>query len=134
MPKIDKCLAALRDMTPAALRQEWERAYGMPAPRISPELLRIGIAYKRQEKVFGGLSRSTKSVLKGPPDRGPTIKPGTRLVRSWNGRSLTVQVTETGFLYEDKEFVSLSAIAREVTGTNWSGPWFFGLHGKASCG
>jgi hypothetical protein len=132
MSKIDECITALRAMTPAVLRREWERAYGIPAPRISPELLRMGIAYRLQEKVFGGLSRSTKSALKGPPDRGPTIKPGTRLVRSWNGRSLTVQVTETGFLYEDKEFVSLSAIAREVTGTNWSGPRFFGLHGKAS--
>ena len=104
----------------------------MPAPRISAELLRMGIAYRIQEKMHGGLSRSSTAALKAPRDQGPTIKPGTRLVRSWNGRTVTVQVAESGFLYGDREYASLSAIAREVTGTNWSGPRFFGLDGRAS--
>src|SRR5687768_11668817 len=118
-------------MRPAALRQEWERAYGMRAPRISAELLRMGIAYRLQEKMHGGLSRSSTIALKASSDRGLTIKPGTRLVRSWCGRTVTVEVVDSGFLYEDREYASLSAIAREVTGTNWSGPRFFGLNGRA---
>lgn len=134
MSKIDDRLAALADMSPPALRKEWERAYGMPAPRISADLLRMGIAYRLQEKMHGGLSRTSTTTLKASLEQGPTIRPGTRLVRSWNGRSVTVQVTENGFLYEDREFASLSAIAREVTGTNWSGPRFFGLDGRASRG
>lgn len=134
MSKIDDRLAALAEMKPGALRQEWERAFGMPTPRISAELLKMGLAYCLQEKVHGGLSRSSRTALKASIHQGPTIKPGTRLVRSWNGRTVTVQVTENGFFYEDREFTSLSAIAREVTGTNWSGPRFFGLDGKASRG
>lgn len=106
----------------------------MPAPRISAELLRMGVAYRLQEKVHGGLSRSSTTALKTSLGRGPTIKPGTRLVWSWSGRTVTVEVVENGFVFEDQQYASLSAIAREVTGTNWSGPRFFGLDVKASCG
>ncbi|MCT2557360.1 DUF2924 domain-containing protein [Tsuneonella sp. YG55] len=134
MARLDERLAALADMKPAALRHEWERAYGMPAPRISGELLRMGIAYRLQEKVHGGLSRCSTTALKAASDRGPPIKAGTRLVRSWHGRTVTVEVSENGFVFEDQQYASLSAIAREVTGTNWSGPRFFGLDGKASRG
>ena len=59
-----------------------------------------------------------------------TAKPGTRVVRSWNGRTLTVQIEKEGFIFEDRTYRSLSAIAREVTGTAWSGPRFFGLNAK----
>ena len=134
MAGLDERLAALANMKPAALRQEWERAYGMPAPRISVALLRMGIAYRLQEKAHGGLSRSSTIALTTSSDRGRAIKPGTRLVRSWMGRSITVEVVENGFVFDDQQYSSLSAIAREVTGTNWSGPRFFGLDAKASHG
>jgi len=134
MPLLDERLAVLADLKPAALRQEWERAYRMPAPRISADLLRMGIAYRLQEGEHGGLSRASTATLRTAPGRGSPIKPGTRLVRSWNGRTISVQVTEARFIYEDRSYASLSAIAREVTGTNWSGPRFFGLDGKASHG
>lgn len=134
MASLDERLAALADMKPAALRHEWERAYGMPAPRISAALLRMGIAYRLQEKAHGGLSRSSTTALKTSSDRGCAIKTGTRLVRSWSGRTVTVEVAENGFVFDDQQYSSLSAIAREVTGTNWSGPRFFGLQGKASRG
>lgn len=57
------------------------------------------------------------------------MKAGTRLLRSWNGRSIEVNVTDTGFEHDGRSFKSLSKIAREVTGTAWSGPRFFGLSG-----
>jgi hypothetical protein len=37
-----------------------------------------------------------------------------------------VKVREEGFEYESKLYKSLSAIAREVTGTKWNGFLFFG--------
>ncbi|MEO5937534.1 MAG: DUF2924 domain-containing protein, partial [Sphingomonas sp.] len=55
------------------------------------------------------------------------LKPGTRLLREWNGKLHTVQVTDTGLLFEDLRYASLSHIAREITGAHWSGPRFFGL-------
>ncbi|MXO72851.1 DUF2924 domain-containing protein [Altererythrobacter buctensis] len=58
----------------------------------------------------------------------------TRFVRSWNGRTVSVEAQTDGFVFEDRYYQSLSAIAREVTGTNWSGPRFFGLRGEGARG
>jgi hypothetical protein len=118
-------LAALETLSPAQLRIEWGHVYGTVAPTISAELLMQGIAYRLQEKATRA-KVIPMARLRGTPVRS-TIKPGTRLLRSWNGRSVAVTATDTGFLFEDRPYRSLSAIAREVTGTAWSGPRFFGL-------
>jgi len=55
------------------------------------------------------------------------LSPGVRLVREWNGRTWHVEVLEDGFSCRGKTYRSLSAIARMITGTRWSGPRFFGL-------
>jgi hypothetical protein len=55
------------------------------------------------------------------------LKPGTRLVREWHGTVHVVEARERGFLWQDRDYASLSAIARAITGANWSGPRFFGL-------
>lgn len=124
-------LAALMSMDRTTLRAEWERVYQRSAPVISADLLRLGIAYRLQEKAFEGLSRASAAELKDSGTGRPTIGPGTRLVRSWNGRTISVEVQDGGFVFEDRRYSSLSAIAREITGTNWSGPRFFGLDGRA---
>jgi hypothetical protein len=61
----------------------------------------------------------------------PKIKPGTRLLREWQGTVHEVLVLERGVAYQGKTWPSLSAVAREITGARWSGPRFFGLNGKA---
>lgn len=137
MSKLDLALTALEDMPAAALRQEWGRVYRTPAPNISAELLRLGIAYRLQEKALGSLPRASKRVLEQAAvnrPTGPVIKPGTRLIRDWQGRTISVLVEEDGYLFENRRFRSLSAIAREITGTAWSGPRFFGLTTEASHG
>lgn len=55
------------------------------------------------------------------------LRPGTHLVREWNGRVYQVEVLEDGFRMDGKVYRSLSALARTITGTRWSGPRFFGL-------
>lgn len=119
------------------LQAEWVRRYAAPAPNLSPELLRAGIAYRLQEQRLGGVSRSTKSLLrrmtaqlgegdrKVPPPRKLTV--GTRLVRDWHGVGHTVTVLENGLEYDGKVWRSLSAIAKAITGAHWNGPRFFGL-------
>jgi len=57
-------------------------------------------------------------------------KPGTRLLREWNGKLHAVLVDDDGFLFDDRRFASLSHIAREITGAHWSGPRFFGLKSR----
>ncbi len=57
----------------------------------------------------------------------PTLRPGTQLIREWNGRRHQVDVTKDGYRYNGDNHKSLSAIALLITGTIWSGPRFFGL-------
>ena len=62
-----------------------------------------------------------------------SVKPGTRLVREWNGQTHTVLVHPEGVEWRGRRYRSLSVVAREITGAHWSGPRFFGLRpGKAA--
>ena len=126
---VDQQLERLATLSPAELRSEWPKVWGSAAPRWSPDLLRMGLAYKLQEKVYGGLKATTLRELRriGSGADAAKLKPGTRLVRSWHGRTVSVLVTDDGFTFEDQSYASLTAIAREVTGAGWSGPRFFGL-------
>ncbi len=134
MVKLKNQLAALTQMQRPELQQEWEQVCKQPAPSLSADLLRLGVAYRLQEKSRGGLSRASLSELNEKSVGRPAIKPGTRLVRSWNGRTISVEVREDGFVFEDRHYPSLSAIAREVTRSHWSGPRFFGLRGQLANG
>ena len=119
------------------LRTEWARRYAAPAPNLSPDMLRLGIAYRLQEQKFGGLSRSTRSLLRQVVARASNgaatkpmprkLTPGTRLVRDWHGVGHTVTVLDGGFEYDGRKWKSLTAIAKAITGTHWNGPRFFGL-------
>jgi hypothetical protein len=59
-------------------------------------------------------------------------KPGSVLTREYKGQFVVVQILPDGFQYQDRFFKSLSAIARQATGTAWNGYEFFRL--KASPG
>jgi hypothetical protein len=131
-------IEALRSLDTAKLRQEWQRVWKEPAPRLGHDLLRRGIAWKLQEQEHGGLPRSctrelerlARQVERGKPLGIERVaRPGTRLVRQWRGRTYHVAVMDEGFLFEDRRFSSLSQIAQVITGTKWSGPRFFGLAG-----
>jgi hypothetical protein len=62
------------------------------------------------------------------------VKPGTHLARDWHGRTHHVLVTDDGFLYQERRYLSLSQVATAITGTKWSGPRFFGLKRKSGAG
>ena len=53
--------------------------------------------------------------------------PGTFLTREFKGRNIAVKVLDSGFRYENRQYKSLSSIAREITGTKWNGFLFFGI-------
>jgi hypothetical protein len=139
---IDTQITALEGMTTADLRVEWQKLYrGVPPTRMSRDLLLRGIAYKIQERAFGGVSLRTRRKLRsllGAADRcgtaaasAATLRPGTKLVREWCGRVHTVDVIEDGFEYQGERYRSLSRIARRITGVHWSGPLFFGISKRA---
>jgi hypothetical protein len=52
---------------------------------------------------------------------------GTILVREWQGIAHRVTMLDCGVSFKGKRYRSLSEVAREITGSRWSGPRFFGL-------
>jgi len=113
----------------------WRESFANPpAKYLSQPFMQKAIAYELQCRVFKGTPKSTKRALvaiakgkKADSAQVRSLTPGMRLLREWNGRTFEVEVTETGFVWRDKHYRSLSAIAREITGTRWSGPRFFGV-------
>jgi hypothetical protein len=134
-------LEALNPLSQKELRERWVELYETPCPPFMrrPLLIRA-LAYRIQEKAFGGLDRATRrrldqaaAALKaGRPlvPSQPKVKPGTRLLREWQGTTHEVLVLENSVQYRDREWPSLSAVAQEITGAHWSGPRFFGLKEK----
>jgi hypothetical protein len=53
--------------------------------------------------------------------------PGTILTRTYKRQTIQVKVLESGFEYQDKVFPTLSAVAKEITGSHWNGMKFFNL-------
>ena len=79
---------------------------------------------------LGGASAKTERRLKqiaSGKSVAVVAKPGSHLVREWNGRTYQVKVTDEGYVMDGKPWRSLSAIARHITGAHWSGPRFFGV-------
>ena len=138
-------LAALGTLSLAELRTEWRRLYRSPPPRLSRELMVRAVAWRIQEKALGGLAPADQRRLQacGAKESGASggsdpaaarPRPGTRLVREWNGRTYTVTVTAQGFAYDGQIYGSLTKVARVITGAHWSGPRFFGLNARAAIG
>ncbi len=132
-------LTSLEDWNHPQLQAKWRRLFRAPPPkRISRDVLRLGIAWKLQERMRGGHGRPVMRQLTKLADmlsegrdvalpHSPSLKAGARLVREWNGETHDVLVVEGGFRWRGKTWTSLSTVARQITGTRWSGPRFFGL-------
>ena len=88
------------------------------------------LAYAIQEEQLGGLSPELKKLLASPDAQAEPprrITPGSVIVREYAGVRHEVFVVENGFSWQGRMYPSLSAIAKEITGTRWNGPRFFGL-------
>ncbi len=136
-------LATLETLTMEQLREKWLDLYGNDPPPYKKQFLIKRLAYRIQELFYGGLSETVKAHLSQVAQADPVarvdgrvpekrqskngILPGTRFVRIWKDRRYEVLAQEKGFEYEGRIFRSLSAVAREITGTRWNGRLFFGL-------
>jgi len=137
-------IAELDSLSREKLCARYEELYGQSVPKgMSRSLLMRLMAYRIQEIAAGGpniaLNRRLAKLAAEFESRGAIsvaprahTKPGTRLIREWRGETYAVTVTDEGFRYRDKSYRSLSVIAREITGTRWSGPAFFGLKSRSN--
>ncbi|MCC0808793.1 DUF2924 domain-containing protein [Methylobacterium sp. W2] len=150
-------LARLAALDLAGLQRRWRKMLGRPAPEhLTRPLLHGILAYRVQAAAFGDLDRETARQLNRlargetyrrggrhdaasasaidaiPLPSASASRPGTVLVREWRGELQQVTVLEQGFAWNGIGYDSLSKVARAITGTNWNGPRFFGLRGKAT--
>jgi Protein of unknown function (DUF2924) len=138
-PAVEAELDRLPKMPIVDLRKRYRELFRTEPPSaFGPDLLRRSIAYRIQERAYGGLPKTTRRLLdqlvraaaakpNGRLELPRRIKPGSELVRKWNGKTYRVMVMADGFAHDGKTFSSLSEIASDITGTNWNGPRFFGL-------
>jgi hypothetical protein len=148
-PTIEEQVTALHTLDVPALAAKHLELFGKPPRFANRVLLWRTLAWEMQRRHYGGLSAKARARLERlvaeiqfptePPakvvraavpqrPRAPDAPlPGTTIVRTWHGRELRVRVVERGFEYEGKLYRSLSGVAREITGTGWNGPAFFGL-------
>ncbi len=145
---------ALRQMSVAELRREWERLYGEPTRSRNRDYLWRRLAFRAQELANGGLSDRAKArindlapnqftrtprealdaaVAANVPEtskskRDPRLPaPGSVLTRQYHGREIRVLTLDDGFEWNRQHFSSLSAVARTITGAKWNGRLFFNL-------
>ena len=144
-PELD--LNTLSGLSRSRLRDLWQQDFGEGPPQcFGRDLLALGIAYARQERQFGGASRSLAReldrlfdrALAGASEASPgapaLMRPGTVLVREWQGINHHVTVIADGFVWNGRTHRSLSGIAQAITGTRWNGPRFFGLRETGDAG
>jgi len=135
-----KQIDELNRMSMAELRKRWYDLLGSDPGRLGRQYVIRRLAYRIQELAYGGLSRDArrelgriangstpKVVAEAKRQRKKALRPGTRLLRDWHGERHEVTVKEDGFLYDGKVYRSLTAVARAITGSGWSGNRFFGL-------
>lgn len=116
------------------LRAAWAAEFRRDPPKgLWRDLLQRMLAWRLQELAHGGYDKATLKLLEGSgqsragDERCRRLKTGTVLIRDFGGSRHTVTIVPDGFVWQEKTYSSLSAIARIITGTNWNGPRFFGL-------
>lgn len=133
--------AFLGSMDRSEVAHVWRQTFGVsPSRRISAAFMRRVLEHHCKMVARGDLraevARALNDVVEGKGVAKPRVglKNGAQLVREWNGRRYQVEVVDTGFILDGRRFGSLTAVARHITGTNWSGPRFFGLKARKSGG
>ena len=147
----------LRRKTVTQLQIRYLEVFGEPSRSNHKQFLIRRIAWRLQALAEGDLSerareralslaRDADLRLRAPqssvwqpgtaaaPDRHRDSRlplPGTILTRTFRHQHITVQVLEKGFQYEGMVYRSLSAVARQISGTQWNGFSFFRLQGVA---
>ena len=141
---------SLRGMTVGQLREKYRAVFGEVTKSGNRDWLWRRVAWRIQELEYGGLSgrarsraaeladeadiraRVPKNAFADIPDemRNRAVRPGTVLTRKYKGRAYSVRALENGFEYDGRIFRSLSAVARDITGSHWNGNLFFKISGN----
>ena len=134
-----KQIADLHHKSQDDLKALWREYFGVEPPAYRKGFLIRGLAQRVQELTFGGLPDAYQKRLNGLIEdkakgkkrsqeaMAGALLPGTKLVREWQGVAHHVTVLADGLEYQGRRYQSLSAVARDITGTRWNGWAFFSI-------
>ena len=143
-----EAIEELQDLSREELIKKWKKLFKTNSPQHArKEFLIKHIVWELQAKEQGGYSSQSKKQLDKLADKLAKkqevnendikesckqaltleIKAGTKLIREYKDEKHEVIALDKGFKYKDKVYKSLSAIANEITGTQWNGKIFFGV-------
>ena len=142
-------IAHLRYLDIKGLRARWRSVFRREPPAHLPRHLVFAVlTYRIQADQLGDIAPDTARLLTEIATSGASLetarltsefdrrrtelKPGTVLMRDWNGQRHRVMVVNEGFAWNGQNYDSLSKIAFAITGTKWNGPRFFGLRDRIS--
>lgn len=131
MERVEGLIIEIEALDRAGCLDRWRESFGRSPPKhLSPQFMRRVLIWEAQTRVLGGVSAKTTRRLRQIASGKATpvhARPGSHLVREWNGRTYQVEVIEGGYVMDGRTWRSLSAIARHIAGAHWSGPRFFGV-------
>lgn len=129
--KLEQAILSINQLDRSRCLDWWRRDFSRPPPKhLSLQFMKRVLIWDLQNQMLGSVSAKTERRLKqiAAGNSVPNLaKPGSHLVREWNGRTYLVEVVDGGYVMDGKTWRSLSAIARHITGARWSGPRFFGV-------
>ena len=136
-------VAALSHLSMDELWALWDEQFDERPNHHHRVWLETRLAYRIQERAFGGLKPSLRKKLEEVGEtgilpkqlRGDSLRllPGSILTRIYDDIEHRVLVRGSNdFEYQGQRFKSLSAVAGRITGSHWSGPVFFGLKSSVS--
>lgn len=148
-------IGKLRKASVQELQKRYEELFpGKKAPSTNNVWLFKKIAFRLQELEYGGLSAKARARVKELIQRydpinnkalRPDLKdmartqaatsyrdkrlpiPGSIITREYKGTKIEVKVLEKGFEYNGQIYRTLTAISKEITGSNWNAFQFFKL-------
>ena len=131
-------VASLPRMPMSGLWDLWDKYFPRRPSHHNRSYVEARVAYKIQEEAFGALKPEIRHQLNRIGESQSKIKmrrrseiivvPGTVLIREYgDAEHRVIALPDGGFEYARQQFKSLSAVARRITGSPWSGPVFFGL-------
>ncbi len=137
--KVEKEVKCLEKKALEELRKIWRKVFGEEAPKYTKKYLISRLAYRLQEKAYGEISRKGAKRLEYLADRlekGKRISSdklpvkGTELILERGEEVHVVMVTNTGLIYREEFYTSLSAVAGKIMGMSYNGPLLFGMREK----
>jgi hypothetical protein len=143
-------ILALKEASLPELQKKYSEVFdGKKAPSNNKAYLWQRIAYRIQELEYGSLPEKALDKVKEiaeeydpinnkvlRPDASKRRKPwrdgrlpvpGTIINKIYKGKDILVKVLDIGFEYDGKVYKTLTAIAKEITGSHWNGFLFFSL-------